>query len=223
MKSSIWLALGGLALGVPAAGAQNACDNLKSFFAEPPRIGDWAELRMNTKNQKPAVSRISFVGKEQRGGREMYRMQMVMMMEGKPLIMQTLTPWDMSLMTQDHDREGVMKMGDQPAVRMSFPEKQGGVYDPRKECAKTKYVGEETVAVPAGSFKAQHYSWADGDMWVSPKVPGMRMVKMVAKDGSTMVLTAVGTGAKNEITEKPMDMDAIMGKMKRQQKGEEDK
>jgi hypothetical protein len=32
-------------------------------------------------------------------------MQMVTMMEGKSHIMRMLTPWDMSLMSQDRDRE----------------------------------------------------------------------------------------------------------------------
>lgn len=212
MKSSLYLGLAGLALAVQAAGAQNACDHLKGFFAKPPRIGDWAELRMDLEGEKPALSKISFVGKEMRGGKEIYRMQMVTMMEGKPHIMQMLTPWDMSMMSQDQDREIVMKLGDQPAMSMSFTgeKTKTGMYDVRKDCAKIKYLGVETVSVPAGSFKAHHYSGPDGHMWLAPKVPGMGMVKMETGDGDTMVLTAVGTGAKNEITEKPVDMKAMM-------------
>lgn len=220
MRPSIYLALGGLVLAVQAAGAQNACDNLKTFFGEPPRIGEWAELRLDVKGEKPVNIRTSFVGKEERGGRQMYRMQSVTTMEGKPHIMQVLMPWDMSLMTRDYESEVVMKVGDQPAMSMPFAAEnnQTGMYDVRKECAKIKYVGMETVKVPAGSFQAQHYSGPDGDMWMSPEVPGMAMVKMVTDDGDTMVLTAVGTGAKNEITEKPMDMKAMMGNPEAMQK-----
>jgi hypothetical protein len=230
MKSSLCLALGGLALVAQAAGAQNACDHLKTFFSKAPRIGDWAEMRMDMKKSKqPAVSRISFVGKEERNGRDLYRMQMVSTMEGKRHIVQMLTPWDMSVMAegQDFDSEVVMKVGDQPAMIMPIKaDQRTGMYDLRKECAKIKYAGEETVAVPAGSFKAQHYSGPDGDTWVSTEVPGWRMVKMTTRDGDTMVLTAMGTGAKNEITEKPVDMKAMMGNpeaMKRMMEGNKEK
>jgi hypothetical protein len=225
MRSSLYLALGGLALAAQAAGAQDACENLKPFFAEPPQLGEWADLRMDLKDEKPAVSRISFVGKEQRGGQDVYRMQMVTNMNGKQHIMQVLTPWDMSVMSQDLDSEIVMKMGDQPATSMSVAggEDKTGVYDLRKECAKIKFVGVETVDVPAGSFKTHHYSGPDGDMWLAKGVPAMRMVRMVTTDGDSIVLTAVGTGAKNEITEKPMDMNAILADpeaMKRMMQGD---
>lgn len=211
---SLYLAIGGLALALQAAPAQTACDNLKDFFGTPPEIGEWAEIRMDRKkSKKPSISRVSFVGKEERGGKEMYRMQMVSEMNGKPYIMQMLTPWDLSAMSQDYDTEFVMKMGDQPAMIMPVKgdQKQAGMYDVRKQCAKIKYVGEETVEVPAGSFQAQHYTGPDGDSWFSPDVPGWRMVKMVTKDGDMMVLTGTGTGAKNEITEQPVDMKAMMG------------
>ena len=226
MTSSFLSALAGLAVVAQAAGAQGACNNLKRFFAKPPTLGDWAELQMNPKGEKPTVTRFSFVGKEQRGGKEMYRMQMVTTMQGKPHIVQMVTPWDMSLMSDAQEREMVMKIGDQPAMSMTIggeKTKTGGIYDLRKDCAKIKYLGEETVAVPAGSFKAQHFSGPDGHMWLSLEVPGMHMVKMETADSESMVLTATGTGAKNEITEKPMDMKAMMSNpeaMKRMMEGD---
>ena len=233
MRPSICLAICALALAPQPARAQNACDNLKSFFSKAPKIGDWAEMRMDMKNSKePSVSRVSFVGKEQRNGRELYRMQMVSTVQGKRHVVQMLTPWDMSVLAenQDFDSEVVMKMGDQPAMIMPIKAgDQTGKYDLRKSCSEIKYIGEETVDVPAGSFKAQHYKGPDGDTWVSPDVPGWRMVKMASKDGDTLVLTAVGTGAKNEITEKPVDMKAMMGnpeamkKMMEGNKGESNK
>jgi len=117
-----------------------------------------------------------------------------------------------------------MKMGDQPAVVMPIKGGKGqhGMSDLRKECAKMKFVGEETVEVPAGSYQTRHYSGPEGDSWISTDVPAWRMVKMVTKEGDTIVLTAVGTGAKNEITEKPMDMKSMMGNpgaMKRMMEG----
>jgi hypothetical protein len=37
-----------------------------------------------------------------------------------------------------------------------------------------------------------------------------RIVKTTSKDGKTMVLSAKGTDAKNEITEQPVDMQQMM-------------
>jgi hypothetical protein len=234
MKVSLGLALVGLALAAQGAGAQTACDDLKSFFSKPPKIGDWAELSMPSKNPKePTMARISFVGKEARNGRELYRMQMVQTVKGQRQVIQILTPWDASVLTdkQDYDGEFVMKMGDNPAMVMPVKkdENKTGLYDLRETCGEIKYMGDETVAVPAGSFKARHYTGPDGDSWVSADVPGWHMVKMVTKEGKTMELTAMGSGAKNEITEKPMDMKAMMSnpeamkKMMESQKGESNK
>lgn len=230
MKPSLCLAFGGLLLAAQAAGAQTACDNLKGFFSKPPKLGDWAEMRMDMKKGKePSVSRVSFVGKEKRKGRDLYRLQMVSTVNGKPQVMQMLTPWDMSVLSedQDYDTEVVMKMGDQPAMVMPIKgDQKSGMYDLRKECAKITFMGEETVTVPAGEFRAQHFSGPDGDTWVSKDVPGWRMVKMVTKDGATMELMALGTGAKNEITEKPVDMKAMMANpemMKKMMEGNKEK
>ena len=212
MKPSIYLALGGLALAVQAAGAQNACDDMKSFFAKPPKLGDWAELRMQMKKGKePIVSRVGFVGKEKRDGRDLYRMQISSTAEGKRYIMQVLTPWDISALDENYESEVVMKMEGQPAMIMPVKGNEApGLSDLRKECAKIKLVGNETIEVPAGSFETRHYTGPDGDSWMASEVPGWRLVKMVTDDGDTMELTAVGSGAKNEITEKPVDMKAMM-------------
>lgn len=233
MRPSVCLAVCVLTLAAQPARAQGACDNLKAFFSKAPKIGEWAEMRMQTKSKEPTLSRVSFVGKENRKGRDLYRMQMVTTVKGQRQVIQMLTPWDMSLMAgdRDYDSEIVMKMGDQPAMIMPLKadQKQTGMFDLRKECAEIKYLGDETVEVPAGSFKTQHYSGPDGDTWVSPDVPGWRMVKMETEDSNNMVLTAVGTGAKNEITEKPVDMKAMMAnpeamqKMMESQKGESNK
>jgi hypothetical protein len=234
MKLSFGIALGALALLAQSAAAQGACDDLKSFFAKPPKIGEWAELTSEAKSGKEAqVTRVAFVGKEQRNGRDLYRIQMTMNVKGQRQIMQSLTPWDISALSpgQDYDNEIVVKQGDNPAMSMPVKadQKRNAVAELQKNCAKVKYVGEETMAVPAGSFKARHYADEDGDSWFSPDAPGYRLVKMVTKDGKTISLTAVGTGAKNEITEKPMDMKAMMSnpeamkKMMEGQKGESNK
>ncbi len=228
MRSTVYLTLAGLCLAVRAAAAQGSCDDIGRYFAQPPKLGDWAEMRMDRKKdegKKPVLMRIAFVDREQREGRPLYRMQMVMNQDdGKRQIMQVLTPWGADALDRDYDSEVVMKLGTQPAMVMPIKAGKGppGLSDIRKQCAKINFVGEETVVVPAGSFKTRHYAGPDGDSWISTAVPGWRMVKMVTKEGDTMVLTATGAGAKNEIVEKPMDMKAMMGNseaMKRMMEG----
>ncbi len=226
MRSSLYLALAGLALAVQTAGAQGACEDITRYFLKPPDLGAWAELRMDKEKddgKKPLVMRVAFVDREERQGQPMYRMQMIMTQDdGKRQIMQMLTPWGPDALTKDYDTEVVMKMGDQQAMIMPIKagKSQPGMSDIRKECAKLSFVGEENVTVPAGSFDTRHYSGPDGDSWISTDVPGWRLVKMVTKKGDTMVLTGLGTGAKNEITEKPIDMKAMMNPLKRPRTGD---
>jgi len=73
-------------------------------------------------------------------------------------------------------------------------------------CEGVEPAGEETVEVPAGSFKTtrMHNTKYESDAWVSAKVP-FYMVKMKGKDYD-MALAAVGDGAKSSITETPQEM-----------------
>ena len=158
--------------------------------------------------------RVSVVGSEQREGKRMYWFQAVMNkgMNGKRTIVQMLTPWDESTLQGNRAKEMIMKMGDQPAMKMN-PEmnkaasQQG---DWRQFCADSKFLGEESVTVPAGTYKTRHYKGPHGDTWASMDAPVWHLVKMTTEHGSTMVLSSTGTGAKNEITEKPVDMKAFM-------------
>lgn len=226
MRSSLYLALAGLALAVQTAGAQGACDDINRFFKKPPKLGEWAELRMDRdqdEGRKPTTMRVAFVDREEQKGRPMYRMQLIMTREGgQRQVMQMLTPWGADALSGEYDTELVMKMGDQPAVVMPLKggQDQVGSYDIRKKCQEISFVGEEEVTVPAGTFEARHYTGPDGDSWVSPEVPGWRMVKMVTKKGHTMVLTGMGTDQKNEITEQPVDMRGMMNPMKRPKSGD---
>jgi hypothetical protein len=73
-------------------------------------------------------------------------------------------------------------------------------------CEGVAPAGEETVEVPAGSFKTSklHNAKYETDTWVSPKVP-FYMVKSVGKDYD-LSLAKVGDGAKSSITETPQEM-----------------
>ena len=217
MKRTIMLAAGALVLAARVAGAQGSCNDVKKYFSKPPKLGEWADMQLDMKRdegKKPMLSRIAFVDREVRDGEQFYRMQMVMTPKsGQRQVLQMLTPWGPHAFEKDYDTEIVMKMGDQPAMIMPFKggKDQPGFADMRRKCAEVNFVGAETVEVPAGTYKARHYAGPDGESWLSMDVPGLRMVKMVTKKGDTMVLVATGDDAKNEITEKPRDMRAMMG------------
>jgi hypothetical protein len=197
------------------ARAQNACADLPKFFARAPRIGEWAEMAWHKEGKPdPERMRIAVVKAEQRQGKQMYWFQMAMSQAegGRRTIMQMLTPWDATSLQGTSAVEVVMKIGDQRAMKMSseMGKSAASKGDWREFCADSKFLGEESVTVPAGTFKTRHYTGPHGDTWASMDAPVWHLVKMTSKEGGTMTLSATGTGAKNEITEEPVDMKAMM-------------
>jgi hypothetical protein len=223
----LWFALSLPAVIPSIARAQGACADVPKFFAHPPTVGEWAEMAWEkTDKEGPDRMRMAVINQERREGKQMYWFQMTMDDKGKRTIVQMLTPWDVGSMGGRNPSEVVMKIGDQPAMKMSggmMGKTPASKTDWREFCAKSKFVGEESVTVPAGTFKTRHYQGEDGDdTWVSLDAPLWHIVKMTTKDGNTMVLSATGTGAKNEITEKPMDMKAMMANPQAAQKMKEE-
>jgi hypothetical protein len=211
-----------------AARAQNACADVAKFFAHPPKIGEWAEIAWEKKGDEkgPDRMRMAAVGTERREGKQLYRLQMEMTDDkGKHSIIQMLTPWDVGTVHGGEAVEVVMKMEGQPAMKMGggmMRHSPASQTDWREFCSKSTFVGEESVTVPAGTFKARHYKGPDGDTWASLDAPVWHIVKMTTKDGKTMVLSGKGTGAKNEITETPVDMKAMMANPEAMKKMQEE-
>jgi hypothetical protein len=212
-----------LPTAIPAlAQGQDACADLPKFFSKPPKIGEWAEFTWQEKGKTESQRmRMAVVKEEQRQGKKMYWLQMTMNQNdpSKRTIIQRLTPWDHSSLVGENTAEVVMKMGNQPAMKIGPEHAKGaGGTDWREACKDSKFVGEESVTVPAGTYKARHYTGSHGeDTWASLDAPVWHMVKMTTKEGHTMVLTSTGMGAKSEITEQPMDMSQTLEKMKNQQ------
>jgi hypothetical protein len=204
------------------AHAQDACADLPKFFSKPPKIGEWAEYTWQEKGKTDSQQmRMAVVKEEQRQGKRMYWLQMSMNDKdpSKRTIIQTLTPWEESTLGGQNAVEVVMKIGNQPAMKTG-PEhaKAAGGADWREACKDSKFVAEESVTVPAGTFKARHYRGSKGeDTWASLEVPVWHLVKMSTKEGNTMVVSATGMGAKNEITEQPQDISNMLERMKKQQ------
>jgi hypothetical protein len=113
------------------------------------------------------------------------------------------------------DQDPMLAPDNMPAQKYSKP-------DPKL------LVGNETIKVPAGSFKTQHYRTKSEqgtvDVWVAEEAPPTGLVKMTTSPmqvngqqmpGMTMELSSTGKGAKPIITKapKPFDPQKMMGAM----------
>ena len=190
-----------------AAAAQNDC--IKDF--KMPAVGAWAEYT-GTYKGKPTTMRYAVVGSESRDGKDLKWLELRTQGEKpeKTMVYQMLTPGTPAEIGQVQDM--VFKEGDKPAMRMNSM-MVGMVRGQMQKssilsniCEGVTSAGEETVEVPAGSFKATklHNAEDSTDTWVSPKVP-FYMVKSVGKDYD-LSLAKVGDGAKSSITETPQEM-----------------
>src|SRR6476659_6490893 len=190
-----------------AAAAQNDC--IKDF--KMPGVGAWAEYT-GTYKEKPSTMRYAVVGSETRDGKDLKWLELrtVEGKGGKTMVYQMLTPGTPAEIGQVQDM--VFKEGDKPAMRMNSM-MVGMIRGQMQKssilsniCEGVTSAGEETVEVPAGSFKTTklHNAEDSTDTWVSPKVP-FYMVKSVGKDYD-LSLAKVGDGAKSSITETPQEM-----------------
>src|SRR3954462_15729904 len=170
---------------LPAAvAAQNDC--LKDF--KMPKVGAWAEYT-GTYQGKPSTMRYAVVGSESRHGKDLKWLEM--RVEGdkpeKTMVYQMLTPGTPAEIGQVE--EVVFKEGERPAMKMNsmmvgmMRGQMGKSSVLSNLCEGVTTAGEETVEVPAGSFKTTklHNSKYESDAWMSPKVP-FYMVKTVSED-----------------------------------------
>jgi hypothetical protein len=199
-----------LALLPAAAAAHN--DSFKDF--KMPGGGTWAEYT-GTFREKPTTMRYAVVGSESRDGKDLKWLEM--RTEGdtpeKTMVYQMLTPGTPAEIGQVQDV--VFKQGTRPAMKMNSM--MVGMIRGQMEknsvfsnlCEGVTPAGEETVEVPAGSFKTTklHNAKYESDAWVSAKVP-FYMVKSVGKDYD-LSLAKVGDGAKSSITETPQEMPGM--------------
>jgi hypothetical protein len=192
------------ALATPAA-AQNEC--LKDY--RMPAVGRWAEYQATFKG-KPSTMRYAVVGEESREGKPMKWLEMRMVGDKDTMVYQMLTPGNPAEM--DQIQEVVFKTGDKPAMKMSgamigmIRGQMGKNSALANLCEGVSLVGEESVTVPAGTFKAArfHNDKHDSDTWMVRDQP-FYLVKSVGKD-HTIALAKSGDGATSSITEEPQDM-----------------
>jgi hypothetical protein len=202
-----------LAASVGAAEAQNDC----LADVKMPEVGQWAEYT-GTMNNDPFTMRYAVVGAEEREGKPMRWLELKMVGKKKDqnMVYQVLTPGNPAEM--DQAQEVVFKPGDKQAMKMNGMMLKMIRGQLKKNsilatlCEGIAPAGEESVTVPAGTFKAVRYhdSKHDADTWVVPDRPFM-MVKSKGKDFD-LSLAASGDGAKSSITETPQEMPGMGSK-----------
>lgn len=177
-----------------------------------PAVGKWAEYNAVFKQKEPYIMRYAVIGEESRGGKALKWLELRTAGNKKDgdFVTQMLVPG--SAAELGDVEEVVMKHGDKPAMKVDGRmlmmmreqmKKQSFLTD---LCKDVTLVGSETVTVPAGKFKSQHFRSAKygSDSWLSSKVP-FSMIKMVGADHE-MTLLRVGDGAESSITEEPRSM-----------------
>ena len=177
-----------------------------------PAVGQWAEYSAVFKNKESYTMRYAVIGEESRGGKALKWLELRMTGHKKDgdMVTQMLVPGTAAELGDV--QEVVMKRGDSPAMKIDGRmltmireqmKKQSFLTD---LCKDVTLVGGETVEVPAGKFKGQHFHSAKygSDSWVSSKVP-FSMLKTVGADHE-LTLLRHGGGAKSSVTEEPKSM-----------------
>ena len=160
---------------------------------------------MTPEGEKPMTMRISIVGEED----DAYWYETVMTTEkGERMISKMLVSGD----PQDTEnlKRMIVKSGDEPAMEMpvEMMAMMGGMAEPENETPEVTTVdlGRESITVPAGTFKANHWQSTTDDVvsdaWISAGVGPYGVVKSVSGEFE-MVLVAHGDKAVTLITETP--------------------
>jgi len=202
-----WLSLS-LFAASPAAGQGQEClAGLKM-----PDVGQWAEYQGVMNKKDPYTLRYAVVGAEEREGKPMKWLELRMVGDkpDKNMVYQVLTPGNPAEM--DQAQEIIFKPGNKQAMKMNgmMMKMIRGQLTKNSVlgniCEGVSVAGEESVTVPAGTFKALRYhnTKYDADTWVVPDLPFV-MVKSKGKDFE-LSRTSSGDGAKSSITETPQEM-----------------
>lgn len=215
------LAALGLIAALPAAAA---AQDMAAICAdlEQASVGDWAEYEMDTP-QGAGTMRFALIA-EGAGATPGPWFELSGSVGGQNQVLQFRVD-DWPFEPQDI-QAAVVKMGGQPA--MSLPEavlaqmrSQASLPmgDLSESCRRSELLGDESVAVPAGTFDSHKIRPAmdeanqdpDATVWMSRDVP-FGIVKTEGADGS-MRLAASGDDATSSISEAPQAAPPMPGGM----------
>ena len=181
-----------------------------------PVMGAGAEYQIQPAKGDKSNIQITIVGKEAVEGKDAYWYEMSFdrangqMMVFKQLMVLNGADTQISRM--------IMQMPGRPPMEMPT---QMMHQDRAPQTADVRTGGEDlgsdTITVPAGTFTCQHYKTkSGGEVWISPKVSPYGLVKSKSND-TTMELTKLITGAKDQITGTPQPFNPKMMMQQQQQ------
>jgi hypothetical protein len=179
-----------------------------------PVVGGGAEYEMQSAKGDKSNMQITIVGKESVDGKDAYWYEMSFNRGSGQMIMKTL----MVLNGPDtHVSRMIMQMPGRPPMEMPMqmmPQNRSS--QPADIRSDAEDLGSETITVPAGTFTCQHYKTkSGGEVWISQKVSPYGLVKSKSND-SSMELTKVITGAKDQITGTPQPFNPQMMQQQQQ-------
>lgn len=167
-----------------------------------PVVGSGGVYEMTSSDGKKIQMEWAVVGKESVNGQDGYWMEMTVDSERGTMVTKTLVMPQGTNTTVT--RTIIQPPGQQPMElppAMAQRRQHQVPSDIRKE---GKDLGKETVTTPAGTFATEHWQSNEGDnVWVSPEVTPMGVVKTVSKDGNTMTLIKLDKNATDKITGTP--------------------
>jgi hypothetical protein len=181
-----------------------------------PVVGQGAEYSMQSTKGDKTDMQIAIVGKEQVEGKDAYWYEMAFNRGSGQMIVKTLMVLNG---TDTHVSRMIMQMPGRPPMEMPAQlMHQDKTTQPADVRSDAEDLGSETITVPAGTFTCKHYRTkkAGGDVWVSEKISPYGLVKSKTND-SSMELTKVVTGAKDQITGTPQPFNPQMLMQQQQQ------
>jgi len=174
-----------------------------------PVVGQGAAYSMQSAKGDKTEMQIAIVGKEQVDGKDAYWYEMAFNRGSGQMIIKTLMVLNG---TDTHVSRMIMQMPGRPPMEMPAQMMhQDKTTQPADVRSDAENLGSETITVPAGTFTCKHYRTkkAGGDVWVSEKISPYGLVKSKTSD-SSMELTKVVTGAKDQITGTPQPFNPQM-------------
>ena len=181
-----------------------------------PVVGQGAAYSMQSAKGDKTDMQIAIVGKEQVEGKDAYWYEMSFNRGSGQMIVKTLMVLNG---TDTHVSRMIMQMPGRPPMEMPTQMMhQDKTTQPADVRSDAEDLGTETITVPAGTFTCKHYRTkkAGGDVWVSDKISPYGLVKSKTND-SSMELTKVVTGAKDQITGTPQAFNPQMFMQQQQQ------
>ena len=168
-----------------------------------PVAGSGGSYQTQTKSGEKSQMDIFLLGKDSAAGKDAYWIEIAMPNPKSPdssIIIKSLYSFDgTSLETS----KVIIQLGGRPPMEMPMQGSSVRKITPDVR-GKGTNVGAESITTPAGTFACEHWRSEDGnDVWVSAQVPPYGLVKSSSKDGASMELIKVITGAKDRIVGTP--------------------